>query len=116
MSDVAAGGVVRVAPREIGDLVTRAARVSGADPADAGALAARCVADAVSGGSSVADVIAGFGRGEVVAVAEVSASAADHARAAREGIPLARETLVELERAAAGFLVSEAEVDAALEG
>jgi hypothetical protein len=107
---------IRVAPREIVDLVTRILRIHGVDPATANATATDVMHCAAVGHGAVEAVLAAVDDGAIASIGPphrpVHAPHDALASAYRHGIEMPEDRLAALERAAAGFLVAEAVLDA----
>jgi len=107
---------IRVAPREIVDLITRILRVHDVDPAAAAATANDVMQCAAVGHGAVDAVVAALDNGSIASIGPphrpVHAPHDALAAAYRHGIEMPEDRLAALERAAAGFLVAEAVLDA----
>ena len=107
---------IRVAPREIVDLVTRILRISGVDPATAADTATDVMRCAAGGHGAIEAVLAACDDGTVASLipphGRLDTPLDSLAIAHRSGIEIDEDRFRSLERAAAGFLVAERTLDA----
>ena len=106
---------VRVAPREIVDLVSRILRIHAVDPASATDIATDVMLCTAVGHGAIDAVLASIDDGTTASIGPphrpVHAPAASLDIAYRSGIEITRDQFAALERAAADFLVPEHVLD-----